>query len=266
MFKSLRKWTRSFAKEDGSANMTEVPPVQATLKMMDMAGVSRGLLSAWSSPSGPLISNQEVASFVKTSPSRLFGVAAVNLAQPCLDAVQELRSAVQDLGFVGLRLLPWLWELPCNHRKYYPLFAECVNLKIPFCLQVGHTGPLMPSEYGRPIPYVDDIAREFPDLVVVAGHIGYPWTNEMISLATKFDNVYIDTSAYTCQRYPQELVSFMRGHGRHKVMFGSNYPMISPLKCLEHLDTLGLDQEARQLFLSGNAQRVFRLPVDKAKL
>jgi len=62
MFRSLRKWTRSFTKEDGGANISTVPPIQMTLKMMDMAGVSQGLLSAWSSPSGPLITNQEVLS------------------------------------------------------------------------------------------------------------------------------------------------------------------------------------------------------------
>ena len=73
-------------------------------------------------------------------------------------------------------------------------------------LQVGHTGPLMPSEFGRPIPYLDDVAREFPDLKIVGGHVGFPWTNEMLALAMKYPNVYIDTSAYVCKRYPQELV------------------------------------------------------------
>ena len=73
-------------------------------------------------------------------------------------------------------------------------------------LQVGHTGPLMPSEFGRPIPYLDDVAREFPDLKIVGGHVGFPWTNEMLALAMKYPNVCIDTSAYVCKRYPQELV------------------------------------------------------------
>jgi hypothetical protein len=87
--------------------------------------------------------------------------------------------------------------LPPDNRRYYPLYAECVELGIPFCLQVGHTGPLCPSESGRPIPYLDHVALEFPELKIVAGHIGYPWTAEMIALATKYPNVYIDTAAYT---------------------------------------------------------------------
>ncbi len=79
----------------------------------------------------------------------------------------------------------------------------------------------------------------------------------MISLATKYPNVYIDTSAYVAHRYPPELVEYMRGHGRRKVLFGSNYPMITPAQALSRLDELGLDDEARELFLSGNARRLF---------
>jgi len=72
---------------------------------------------------------------------------------------------------------------------------------------------------------------EFPELTIVAGHIGYPWTVEMIALPTKYPHVYIDTSAYTSRRYPREFVEYLRGHGRHKVLFGSNYPMLTPREC-----------------------------------
>jgi predicted TIM-barrel fold metal-dependent hydrolase len=116
----------------------------------------------------------------------------------------------------------------------------------------------MSSEVGRPI-YLDRIALDFPELKIVGGHIGYPWTDEAIAVATKHENVYIDTSAYTARRYPEPLVDYLRTHGRRKVLFGSNYPMITPAKCLEDLDRLDLDDEARELFLAGNAQHVFGL-------
>ena len=93
----------------------------------------------------------------------------------------------------------------------------------------------------------------------MGGHIGHPWTTEMIALATKYPNVHIDTSAYKPSRYPPELVAFMKGHGRRKVLFGSNHPMIFPAACLSELDALGLDDEAQRLFLAENAQRVFSL-------
>jgi uncharacterized protein len=251
MFAPLRRWA-------GTAIPTGPIPIELTLGAMDAAGVDLGLLSAWHGPEGALLSNDEVAACVAAHPKRLAGIAAVDLHRPMV-AVRELRRCVRELGFKGLRVIPWLWGLPPNDRRYYPLYAECVELGIPFCTQVGHTGPLRTSETGRPIPYLDDVALDFPELVIVAGHIGYPWTEEMIALARKYPNVYIDTSAYTAKRYPPELVRYMQADGRRKVLFGSNYPMILPEKALENLDALRLDAEARELFLHGNARRIFRL-------
>jgi predicted TIM-barrel fold metal-dependent hydrolase len=114
----------------------------------------------------------------------------------------------------------------------------------------------MPSEVGRPI-YLDQVALDFPDLVIVGGHIGYPWTNEAIAVATKHPNVFIDTSAYTTDRHPPQLVEFMRHHGSHKALFGSNYPMITAVKALAELDALRLDDKVRHRFLKANAQREF---------
>lgn len=81
----------------------------------------------------------------------------------------------------------------------------------------------------------------------------------MLSLARKYPNFYVDTSAYTVHRLPQALTDYLRGPGRTRVMFGTNWPMISPQRCLAHLDALDLDAEARELFLGGNARRVFAL-------
>jgi predicted TIM-barrel fold metal-dependent hydrolase len=173
-------------------------------------------------------------------------------------AVRDLRERV-DQGFVALRIVPWLWELPPTDRHYYPLLAACVDLDIPFCTQVGHTGPLRPSETGRPIPYIDQVALDFPELRIVCGHIGYPWTTEMVAVADKHPNVYIDTSAYAAHRYPAELVEYLAGRGRHKVLFGTNYPMLTGTRALARLDDLGLDDDVIADFLSGNARRVFTL-------
>ena len=246
---SLRRWL-------GEDRLTGEMPWNATLGAMDEAGVRLGLISAWWGPQGPLISNDDVAAFVRAYPQRLVGIASVDLARP-MGAVRELRRCVRELGFRGLRVVLWLWSLPPDDRRYYPLYAECVEHRIPFCTQVGHTGPLCPSEPGRPIPYLDHVALEFPELRIVAGHIGYPWTAEMIALATKYPNVYIDTSAYKCARYPPELGAYLRGHGRQKVLFGTNYPMLTAQECLAGLAALGLDAETQELFLSANAGRVF---------
>jgi predicted TIM-barrel fold metal-dependent hydrolase len=253
MFASLWRWT-------GASVPTEQPDIQVTIGAMDAAAVDFGLVSAWSAPrQAPLISNEEVAGWVGEEPTRLAGLAAVDLNRP-MEAVRELRRCVEDLGFKGLRVIPWLWEAPPTDPRYYPLYVTCVELGVPFFTQVGHTGPLRASESGRPIPYTDQVALDFPELVIVGGHIGYPWTEEMIAVCRKHENVYIDTSAYTPKRSPVELVRYMKtGSGRAKVMFGTNFPMISHTQALEGLDTLGLDDDTRELFLHGNAERVLGL-------
>ncbi|MGO1053013.1 amidohydrolase family protein [Crossiella sp. CA198] len=239
----------------------ETPTVAQNLAAMDEAGVSLALLAGWHGPTGSLISNDEVAAVVAAHPDRFRGVATVDLGDP-MGAVREIRRCVTELGFVGVRVVPWLWNLPPNDRRYYPVYVACVELGVPFCTQIGHTGPLCPSEPGRPIPYLDEVLLDFPELTVIGGHVGYPWIHEVLSLATKYPNFYVDTSAYVLHRLPAELVDFLRGRGRDRVMFGTNWPMLSASRALARIDELGLDEQARQLFLGGNARRVFRLAAD----
>jgi hypothetical protein len=250
IFDSLRRWTKSKA-------LSEPLPVAATIAAMDQAGVARSLISAWVAPRNTMISNDEVATFVAEGKGRLIGVGSVDISKP-MQAVREIRRCVRELGFKAIRVLPWLWEAPPTDRRFYPVYTACCEMNVPFCTQIGHTGPLMPSEVGRPI-YLDQVALDFPELKIVGGHIGYPWTDEAIAVATKHENVFIDTSAYTVKRYPPQLDEFMRSHGRTKVLFGTNYPMMTPAKALEGLDQLGLDAEARALFLTGNATRIFAI-------
>ena len=124
----------------------------------------------------------------------------------------------------------------------------------------------MPSEVGRPIPYVDQVAIDFPELTIVCGHIGYPWTEEMIAVATKHKNVYIDTSAYTVRRYPPAPAASLKTPGRDKVLFGTNWPMIAPRKALEGLADLAMTDEVAAAFLWGNASRVYRLAAPTAAI
>jgi predicted TIM-barrel fold metal-dependent hydrolase len=250
IFESLRRWTKERPP-------TEQLPVSATLAAMDEAGVTKALTSAWYAPRNVMISNDEVAAFVAESQGRLAGVGSVDITRP-MEAVAEVRRCVTELGFKAIRVLPWLWEAPPTDRRFYPVYLVCAELDVPFCTQIGHTGPLMPSEVGRPI-YLDQVALDFPELTIVGGHIGYPWTDEAVAVATKHPNVYLDTSAYAPGRYPPQLIDYLRGHGRGKVLWGSNYPMLTPAKALAGLEGLQLSDETCSAFLGGNAKRVFRL-------
>ncbi len=250
IFSSLRRWNKDSAPETA-------PAVTTTIAAMDAAQVDKMLISAWYAPRNIMISNDEVADFVDQSNGRFIGVGSVDISRP-MAAVYEIRRCVEELGFKAIRVLPWLWETPPTDRRFYPIYTICCEMGIPFCTQIGHTGPLMPSEPGRPL-YLDQVALDFPELTIIGGHIGYPWTDEAIAIATKHTNIYIDTSAYTAKRYPSQLVNYMRTHGRKKVLFGTNYPMINPAKALAGLDALELDEDTKADFLFNNAKRVFKL-------
>ncbi|MEM8918150.1 MAG: amidohydrolase family protein [Pseudomonadota bacterium] len=248
---TLRRWT-------GQTGAPQVPSAADTLAAMDAADVEISLLSAWHGPAGSLISNEEVSAQIDAAPDRFRGLATVDLSHP-MEAVRELRRWVDGKKFVGVRVVPWLWDLPPNDRRYYPIYATCVDLGVPFCTQIGHTGPLMRSETGRPIPYLEDVLLDFPELSVVGGHVGFPWIDELISLTIKFPNFHIDTSAYAVHRLPPDFVAYMKGLGQDRVMFGTNWPMLSPAACLKGLKDLKLSDVQRDAFLSGNARRVFKL-------
>ena len=246
-------------QQSGSAHMLGKDlTAEQFVQMMDEAGVGRVMLSAWHRPGKWVISNDAVAAMVRQFPRRLVGVAAVNLEKP-VEAVHELERAVKELGFKALRVVPWLWNRPPNDKFYFPLYVKCIELDIPFCTQVGHTGPLMPSETGRPVPYLDEVALTFPELRIVAGHIGHPWTDEMIGVAWKHENVFIDTSAYLPRYYPQQLVHYLKTYGQDKVLFGTNFPHLSFTKCVQQVQAMNLPGEIQAKFLSGNARRVFQL-------
>lgn len=246
-------------EKSGSVHLLDqrLTPEQ-TVAEMDQAGVDRLMLAAWCRPGRWVCTNDEIAAFTRAFPERFVGVATVDLSKP-VAAVHELERAVTELGCKALRIVPWLWQLAPNHRLYYPLYVKCIELDIPFCTQVGHTGPLMPSETGRPVPYLDEVALDFPELRIVAGHIGHPWTDEMIGLAWKHDNIHIDTSAYLPRYYPAQLLQYMQSYGQDKVLFGSNFPQLSLSRCMAQVAELGLSAEVEAKFLHENARRVFKL-------
>jgi predicted TIM-barrel fold metal-dependent hydrolase len=247
----LRRWTGRTVDDLTSS-------VELTVAAMDRSGVELALLSAWCGPGGWLITNDDVARAVDAAPGRFRGLASVDLSDPA-GAVRTIRRVVDGERFVGVRVVPWLWGLPPDDRRYYPVHAACVERGVPVCLQIGHTGPLRTSETGRLIPYLENVLLDFPDLVVVGGHVGFPWLDELVSMTVKFPNLYVDTSAYALDRLPGAFVQYMATVGRRRVMFGTNFPMIEFSRALEGLGGLGLSDPVRADFLRGTATRVFGL-------
>lgn len=220
------------------------------LREMDAAGVARAVLASRS--------HDAVAEAVKRHPDRFVGQAHVDPTDP--DALTELERVVTTFGFQALRLEPFLYRKPPTDELYYPLFERCIALDITLQTQVGHTGPRgYPSEPGRPI-YIDQVAIDFPTLRIVCGHIGWPWTEEMIAVAWKHPNVWVDTSAHVPKHFPAEFVRFMRTFGAAKCIFATDWPLLTYDRTLatvdEHLD---LPPDVKQKYLHDNAVAAFKL-------
>lgn len=218
------------------------------------AELDRVVLSATAFPGSP-VANDRVADIVAQLPETLVGCASVD-PRTGMDAVRELRHTVETYGFHGLKLLPFLYDRPPNDAIYYPLYAACVDLGIPALILTGHTATMRPSEFGRPL-YLDDIALHFPELTIIAGHAGYPWTDELISLAWKHPNLYIDTSGHRPQYFPPALRHYLNSYGREKVLFGTGYPLTDFASPIEEVQELGLKPESLERFLWRNAARIW---------
>lgn len=232
--------------------------IAQTVAEMDAAGISHAMLSAMRDDRQEIISNASVSDFVQAHPERFTGSCSLD-PRDIRQAVRELRLWVRDYGFRGLKVLPWAFSLRPDDKLWYPIYAEAEDLGIPVTIQVGHTAPNFPSSVGNPM-YLDDIARDFPSLTIIAGHLGWPWTDEVIAIASKFPNVYIDTSAHSPSRFPAQFVDYMGSpRGSKKVLFGSDYPALDLDRLVKSALKLPLGPTEMKAFLGGNARRVFKL-------
>ncbi len=199
----------------------------------------------------------EIYTLIRDYPDRLHGLYGIN-PYSRMAGVRELELAVRELGFVGAHLHPYGFELPVDHRRYYPFYAKCAELAVPVVMQIGHSAEAMPSETGRPI-LVDNIALDFPELRIVCAHTGWPWVEELIAVAWKHPNVFIGTTAHAPRYWKPEMVSFLNTkRGMGKVLYGSDFPVLDWPGTLAQIGELGLRPEAQFQLLEGAARSVFK--------
>ncbi len=230
------------------------------LNEMDAAGVDMCVLSAFYHKDIAVVSNDEVAEFVKRHPDRFVGSGSINILQKPMDLARQVEHLVNDLGMKVIRMEPFMYGdgmtgLPPNDKHYWPVYIKCVELGVPVGIQVGHTGPLLPSECGRPI-YLDEVALAFPELVIMGCHLGQPWHEEMMTLAWKHPNVYVETSARTPKHWPASFVEFTRGWGQEKVLWGTDYPLLGYERTLAELENLNLGEDIFRKVVRENVLRV----------
>lgn len=241
--------------------------IEDYLKKMDKAGIERSLLIAVRC--GDLnvresfeIPYARVAEICAQYPDRFSGLAGVDPYRG-MQGIYDLEEGVKEYGFVGAHLYPHWFGLAPDHAKYYPYYSKCCELDIPIMMQVGHNlvyskTRRLPS-VGRPIT-LDQVAIDFPELALIGIHVGVPWTDEMISMCWKHENVYTAGDAYAPKYWPESYVHYANTYGRHKVMFGTDWPVIDPERAVKEVDDLGMNDEAKQMLMRDNAMRVFKLP------
>jgi len=237
--------------------------VEQVIGEMDAAGVDIGVASSFKFLDDWVVDNDETAGFVAEAPDRFIGSFTVDIRDP-MPAMREMRRCVEDLGMSLLRLEPFQYgdgrttAPPPTDRMYWPFYVACCEYDIPVALQVGHTGPLLPSECGRPI-YLDQVALTFPELKILGTHVGDPWAEEMMILAWKHPNVYVETSARPARRWTEGLKEFAGGYGQDKVIWATDYPLLPFDRTIEDVYDLGLSAEATRKIMRDNAARVFGL-------
>jgi uncharacterized protein len=213
----------------------------------------------------PRIPNAEIVEAAARHAGVLIPFASID-PRRSEDAVAEARELVADGRVKGFKFHPNLQQIQANDRRAYPLYEVIAEAGLVALFHTGHTGigAGLPGgggirlRLGHPMD-VDDVAVDFPDLRIVMAHPAFPWQDEAISVALHKPQVSIDLSGWSPRLLPETLVRHASGRLREQVLFGSDYPLITPERWLAEFDALDIDAEARELILRGNAIRLLGL-------
>ena len=226
------------------------------IEQMDAAGIEKALIPAQVAGTWE-VAYETVAALCAEFPDRLFGMAGLD-TEDLMAGSRKLERGVRELGFVGAHSYPHWLRVPLDDRAFYPLYAKCCELDVPVQIQVGLAFQYSRRSIGFPAA-LDTIAVDFPELKIVAIHTGYPWERETVAVSWKHRNVYIGADTWHPRDWAPELIAFIKGDGREKVMFGTNYPCLDFSEGVTGVDELGLDEATKELLLRGNVRRLYRL-------
>jgi predicted TIM-barrel fold metal-dependent hydrolase len=219
----------------------------------------------WESKSGlPPIPNEEIAEAAAANPDVIVPFASVDPARP--DAVECARRLIDEHRVKGFKFHPNLQAFFPDDRNAYPLYEVIAEAGLPALFHSGHSGigTGLPGGGGFRLKYsnpmcIDDVAADFPDLQIVLAHPSFPWQDEAISVCLHKANVWIDLSGWSPKYFPPQLVQYANTQLREKVMFGSDFPLITPDRWLADFEQAPFRDEVRPLILKENAARLLGL-------
>jgi len=213
----------------------------------------------------PTLSSEEIADQAAAHPDVLIPFGSVD-PHTGPTAVARARRLVTDHGVRGFKFHPSLQAFEPNNPAFYPLYEALQELQVPALFHTGQTGigAGLPGGRGIKLRYsapmlIDDVAADFPDLTIVMAHPSVPWQDEAISIATHKANVYIDLSGWSPKYFPPQLVRAANSMLKRKVLFGSDFPLLTPERWLRDFDALDIKPDVKPLILKDNAARVLKI-------
>lgn len=245
----------------------ELRTIEEMLTEYADCGIEKLVLFAWDAETEshrPRVKNEFVAEIADRYPERIIGFASIDPHKK--SAVKDLEHAVRDLKLQGVKFHPQVQAFEPNDRKYHPIYSKCVELKVPVTFHTGSTywgaglegGGGVKLRFSDPM-LLDDVAADFPELDIIMAHPGWPWQDEQLAIAMHKENVHIELSGWSPKYFQPLLVTYMAKLIPHKFMFGTDYPMLSPVRWLQDFETLRLSSDVKALILRDNARKLLKL-------
>jgi uncharacterized protein len=239
-----------------------VPEMAAMYRKLKMAFV----VFTVDSPKEPRkISNEEIAELAHQHSDVAIPFASIDPHRG-EEGVRAARRLIKDYGVKGFKFHPTVQEFFPNDRLAYPLYEVIAEAKLPALFHTGQTGVGAGTpgggglrlKYSNPLT-LDDVAADFPDMPIILAHPSFPWQEEALSVATHKPQVYIDLSGWSPKYFPPILVQYANTLLKDKILFGSDYPVLSPEKWVEEFDKLPIKPEVRPKIMKENAARLLQL-------
>jgi len=211
------------------------------------------------------IPNEEIAEAAKKNADMMIAFASVDPHKGRMGA-REARRLVEEHGVKGFKFHPTVQGFHPYDRMAWPIYEVVAEHKLPAIFHSGHSGigsgmrcgGGLRLEYSNPM-HLDDVAIAFPDIEIVIAHPSFPWQDEALSVAMHKPNVWIDLSGWSPKYFPKQLVQYANTLLRDRVLFGSDFPLITPDRWLADFEEAGFRDEVKPLILKQNAMRLLRL-------
>jgi predicted TIM-barrel fold metal-dependent hydrolase len=268
---SAEKFHKAAEKYFGAERKAESVDETADMyRELDMMAVMLALDSE-SGSGRPAVTNDFVADAMRRNPDVYIGFASVDPWKGKM-ALNEIKRAIEELGLKGFKFHPATQAFTPNERHFYPLYEAIARYKLPVVFHTGTTaiGAGMPGGGGiklgtcRPIPFLDDIAADFPDMTVILAHPSWPWQEEALAMAVHKSNVFIDLSGWSPKYFSDSLVRYANTRIQDKVMFGTDYPFLTPQRWLADFEKVPFKDEVRPKILLDNANRLLGLDLTRS--